>query len=283
MRDEFEQFRAWVGRSETAHDTVEPWRAQALAGALDRAQPWPRAGDALPACWHWILFRPVVAASATGEDGHPARGGFLPPVPLPRRMWAGSRLKFHQPLVIGEAVRRVSTVKDVRSKQGKSGALVFVEVEHRIEGSKGLAIEEQHDIVYRGVEGTAVAAGEVAGENGQWTHVWQPDDVLLFRYSALTYNGHRIHYDRRYVTQVENYPGLIVHGPLIATLLLELASRVKSGRLPSSFEFRARRPVFDGTTLTTHAAPAGHGGLRLWATDQAGALAMDAEAGYAAL
>jgi 3-methylfumaryl-CoA hydratase len=281
MSGEFDQFRAWIGRSETAHDTVEPWRAQALAGALGRAEPWPRVSEAFPACWHWILFRPLVAATATGDDGHPARGGFLPPVPLPRRMWAGGRLQFHQPLIVGEAVRRVSTVKNVTAKQGKSGPLVFVEVEHQIEGTKGPAITEQHDIVYRGVEGAAVAATDAPAETGQWTRVWKPDDVLLFRYSALTYNGHRIHYDRRYVTQVEKYPGLIVHGPLIATLLLELAAEA-TGKFPSSFAFRARRPVFDGTVLTTHAAPAGTG-LRLWATDQAGALAMEAEVGYGLL
>jgi 3-methylfumaryl-CoA hydratase len=177
-------------------------------------------------------------------------------------------------------VRRVSTVKNVTAKHGKSGALVFVEVEHQIEGTKGIAITEQHDIVYRGVEGAAVATTDAPAETGQWTRIWKPDEVLLFRYSALTYNGHRIHYDRRYVTEVENYPGLIVHGPLIATLLLELASEV-TGKLPSSFAFRARRPVFDGTTLTTHAAANGDG-LRLWATDQSGALAMEAEVGYLA-
>jgi 3-methylfumaryl-CoA hydratase len=275
---DLDQVRAWIGRSEIAHDTVEPWRAQALAGALDRPQPWPQQGDALPPCWHWMLFRPLVAASATGPDGHPARGGFLPPVPLPRRMWAGSRLVFRQPLRVGEAVRRVSTVKNVTAKQGKSGPLVFVEVEHRIEGASGLAIEEIHDIVYRDAEATAVVATAAPAATGTWTRSWRPDEVLLFRYSALTYNGHRIHYDRRYVTAVENYPGLIVHGPLIATLLLELAASLRPDARIADFEFRARRPAFDGNELTTHAAAGEEDRLRLWATDHTGALAMEASA-----
>ncbi len=227
MALDIETLRGWIGRSETVEDVATAAPLRALTATLDRDDPPTGPGQAIPPCWHWLYFLPVHRQSEIGPDGHARRGGFLPPVPLPRRMWAGSRLEFLAPVQAGQALSRTSRIADVRMKEGRAGPLVFVNVRHEISAEGRLAITEEHDIVYREMPqpGEPVPAGVPAPEDAQWTRRIEPDDVLLFRYSALTFNGHRIHYDRRYVTEVEGYPGLIVHGPLIATLLLDLLRR----------------------------------------------------------
>jgi 3-methylfumaryl-CoA hydratase len=274
------QLRTWIGRTEAREDTVTPVPVAALAAVLDRDDPPPRPGDPLPPLWHWLYFLPLHRQSELGPDGHPRRGGFLPPVPLPRRMWAGGRLTFHRPLRIGEAIRRTSTVTDVTHKAGRTGDLVFVQVRHDIAGADGPALTEEQDIVYRDLPRPteAAAAARPAPDRAAWRRDIAPDDVLLFRYSAVTFNGHRIHYDRRYVTEVEGYPGLIVHGPLIATLLADLLRQNTAAPL-ASFRFRAVRPIFDGAAFAVCGGMAAEAGrAALWAQDAAGLLAMEADA-----
>ena len=209
----------------------------------------PPAGTPLPALWHWLYFLPLHRQSEIGPDGHAKRGGFLPPVPLPRRMWAGSQFEFHTPLRVGDALTRRRRSHDVTEKSGRTGPLVFVKVRHEIrrDDEADVALTEFHDIVYREAPKPDDVAPppKAAPANATWERKWVPDDVLLFRYSALTFNGHRIHYDRRYVTEVEGYPGLIVHGPLIATLLLDLLRHQLPDAQVARYEFRAVRPVFD--------------------------------------
>ena len=275
---------AWKGRREIAEDTITATPMVALSATLDREDPPPRLGDPLPPLWHWLYFLPLHRQSEIGPDGHARRGGFLPPVPLPRRMWAGGRFRFGQPLRVGEQVRRTSTIADVSVKDGRTGILVFVLVRHEIIGSFGGTLTEEHDIVYRDLPrrpGDPAALGRPAPAGVVWRRDIQPDEVLLFRYSALTFNGHRIHYDRRYVTEVENYPGLIVHGPLIATLLTDLARR-NEARPPIGFHFRALSPLFDNAGFAVCGSPAADGAsAKLWAQDESGALAMEAEIRYA--
>jgi 3-methylfumaryl-CoA hydratase len=273
-----DHLRSWVGRQEQVDDLIVPSRVAALAATLDRDDPPPVVGDPLPPPWHWTLCLPAARQSALGPDGHPARGGFLPPVPLPRRMWAGGRLAFPQPLRVGEAVQRRSQVMSVEYKSGRSGKLVFVLVRHEFHGAHGLAITEEHDIVYRDMPVAVSPAPTFAPAPA--THAWErqivPDDVLLFRYSALTFNGHRIHYDRRYVTEVEGYPGLIVHGPLIATLLVDLLRRNMPDASIAAVEFKAVKPVFDIAPFALCGQPQGDGKtVKLWARDAEGSLAMD--------
>jgi 3-methylfumaryl-CoA hydratase len=231
-----DHLRSWIGRQEKLHDQVTRFPIAALAATLDRDDPAPAAGDPLPALWHWLYFLPTARQSALGPDGHPSRGGFLPAVPLPRRMWAGGRFTFHQPLRVDELITRTSTVQDVTIKQGRNGALCFVLVKHEVSGSNGLALVEEHDIVYRDnpQPGEAPATPRPVRTDGVWQREIRPSDPMLFRYSALTFNSHRIHYDRRYVTETEGYPGLIVHGPLIATLLIDLLRRNTSQPIAAS-------------------------------------------------
>jgi 3-methylfumaryl-CoA hydratase len=281
---DLEHLRGWVGRTETVDDFVTPSKVAALAATLDREDGFPGTGGALPPPWHWTLCVPAVRQSAIGPDGHPARGGFLPPVPLPRRMWAGGRLTFPQPLRVGEAVQRRSQVMSVDHKSGRTGELVFVLVRHEFHGAMGLCITEEHDIVYRDMPAADAPppAYKAAPASATWERTIVPDDVLLFRYSALTFNGHRIHYDRRYVTEVEGYPGLIVHGPLIATLLLDLLRRNLPGASIAAFEFKALKPVFDIAPFSVHGQPEGEGRtVRLWARDADGGLAMSGMASLA--
>ena len=273
--------RSWIGRQETLHDQVTRFPVAALSATLDRDDKPPAAGDILPPLWHWLYFLPAARQSALGPDGHPARGGFLPPVPLPRRMWAGGRFVFHQPLRVDDAIVRVSTVQDVTIKHGRNGALCFVLVRHEISGAGGLALVEEHDIVYRDAPqaGETPAAPRPVRTDAVWHRDIHPSDALLFRYSALTFNSHRIHYDRRYVTETELYPGLIVHGPLIATLLIDLLRR-HTAEPVKSFRFRAVSPLFDTAAFSVHGTPDGKGGAALWARNADGHLAMDAEATF---
>ena len=279
------KLQSWQERSETMSDVITAAPLRALSATLDRDDPVPEDGSAVPALWHWLYFLPHARQSEIGPDGHPRRGGFLPPVPLPRRMWAGGRLRWEtdNPLRVGQEVQRVSTIRSVQHKTGRSGELLFVLVEHRFSNQDGLALTEEHDIVYRAAArpGDPVPPPQQPPLAGQaaWSRTIVPDDVLLFRYSALTFNGHRIHYDRRYVTQVEGYPGLIVHGPLIATLLLDLLRRQLPGARVVAFDFKALRPTFDLHPFSVHGKPREDGRtIDLWAQDHEGLLTMQATA-----
>lgn len=265
-----------VGRTETRTDTLHASQLAQMAATLDRAE----VPDALPPLWHWMLFATWVRPAELGPDGHPSRGGFLPADDaLPRRMYAGGRLAFPDTLRPGEVARRTSTIASVAEKAGSTGRLLFVTVRHAIEGPRGIAITEEHDIVYRGLAGAAVRPGPpLAPPGGAVVREVVPDPVLLFRYSALTGNGHRIHYDRAYVTGVEGYPGLIVHGPLQATLLAELAQLQAPGKRLAAFGFRALKPVFDLAPFRLVASPIAEGRMALWVVDTEGQACMQAEA-----
>ncbi|MBD9394091.1 MaoC family dehydratase N-terminal domain-containing protein [Acidovorax sp. ACV01] len=278
MALDIEHLRTWIGRTDTLPDLASQAPLKALTATLDREDAPAGPNDALPPCWHWLYFLPTPRQSDIGPDGHPRRGGFLPPVPLPRRMWAGSQLQFHAPIRVGQSLVRASRIADVRLKEGRTGPLVFVNVDHEIRADGVLAISERHDIVYRDMPqpGEASPAPVAAPEGAQWIREIVPDDVLLFRYSALTFNGHRIHYDRRYVTEVEGYPGLIVHGPLIATLLLDLLRRELPDARVTGFSFRAVKPLFDVAPFSVCGRRDGGNGVKLWARTPEGHLAMDA-------
>jgi 3-methylfumaryl-CoA hydratase len=274
---DFATLRGWIGRAETSADTLTPRLAREYAAMLDRAPD----DDLAPLAVHWCLAPHAAPASAVGPDGHPARGGFLPPVDLPRRMWAGGELRFHDRLRVGDAVVRTSRIADVTVKDGRTGVLCFVTVGHEIASSRGVAISERQDIVYRDREAKAVAIAGVApvrrgvAPEAAWRRDMRVDPVLLFRYSALTFNGHRIHYDRDYAVGVEAYPGLVVHGPLQATWLLEYAAEIL-GRPPKTFSFRGVSPLFDFERFALCARQV-EGALELW-TEADGALAMEARA-----
>ncbi len=284
--------QAWTGRSETLDDVATATPYAALSATLDwpvkkgvhrDSAGRPPAGTALPYLWHWLYFLPIYPQSEIGADGHAKRGGFLPPVPLPRRMWAGSDFEFHEPLLVGDALSRTSTIVDIKEKSGRTGNLIFVKVRHEIRrnGAKTVALTEHHNIVYRDAPkpGDITPPPQATPAECAWQRNIVPDDVLLFRYSALTFNGHRIHYDRKYVTEVEGYPGLIVHGPLIATLLMDLLRRQKPDAQVTHFEFKAVRPTFDIHPFSVHGQPSVDGKtVRLWGRDHEGWLTMDATA-----
>ncbi len=273
--------RDWIGRTQTTEDLAAPFPVRALIATLDENDPDPRTGDPLPPLWHWLYFLEVVRASKIGADGHPERGDFLPPVALPRRMWAGSRFAFDgEPLRIGETIRRVSTIKSVEPKTGSTGAMVFVTVEHAISGPRGLSLVEEHDIVYREAAkpGEQARPAKAAPADATWSRRILPDAVLLFRFSALTFNGHRIHYDQPYVTGSEGYPGLVVHGPLMGMLQIELARRANPGRIARSFEFRALSPAFAGNPLTVGARQEANGIVATWIANAQGGLSQQGKA-----
>ena len=271
-----EDFQPWVGRSENAVDLLEPARSNALRATLGDPEPLT-AGAELPLLHHWLYFWDVRPPMGLGHDGHPIRGGFLPPVPLPRRMWAGGRLRFHRPLRLGERVTRCSTIRKVATKNGRSGVLTFVTVHHELTGAQGVAVEEEQDLVYREAPAPASSVIPVAATDAQPQAAWQrqvlPDPVLLFRYSALTMNAHRIHYDRTYAIDEEAYPALVVHGPLQATFLIDLAARHLAAPI-ATFEFRGESPAFAGQLLHMCGRET-HGGAELW-TQQGARRSMSA-------
>ena len=270
----------WIGRSETLRDTITAAPVRGLNATLDHPALAVDNGLPLFPLWHWLYFLPQHRESEIGPDGHAKRGGFLPPVPLPRRMWAGSQFEFRAPVRVGDAVERTSTIADVTAKEGRTGKLVFVKVRHelRCNGATEPAIVEFHDIVYRDAKKPGdVDPPPTPAAQGEWQREIVPDDVLLFRYSALTFNGHRIHYDRKYVTEVEGYPGLIVHGPLIATMLMDLVRRHAPDADVATFRFKAVRPTFDLHPSNLIGRPEAKE-IKLWAQDHEGWLTMDAEA-----
>ena len=282
MTDSLEQFREWVGRKEARHDVITAWPVTALAATLNDSRVSAETGKPLPQGWHWMFFLEAKPAPELGPDGHPKRGGFLPPVPLPRRMWAGGRLEFLRALNIGEKITRESEIVSVEPKSGRSGTLVFVTVRHTVSGSAGAAIVEEQDIVYREAakKGDPLPAGKAAPGEAQWKREVMPDAVMLFRYSALTFNGHRIHYDRDYAMNEEHYPGLVVHGPLQATLLLDLC-RHNAERPVRKFEYRAQHPMFDGKGFTVNGTfDAATSQAEVWTANDSGIYAMRGTASF---
>jgi len=280
---DFDELKRWVGRTESRSDHVAATPVAALAATLDRDEPFPRPGDTLPPLWHWLFFPSIHRHSETGPDGHPKRGGFLPPVRLPRRMFAGGRFEFLRPLRIGDAMLRLSRIVDVRHKEGRTGPLVFVIVRHEIGNAQGVAVTEEHDIVYRDNPRPDDLAPPPRATSADctWSRDIRPDPVLLFRYSALTLNNHRIHYDRQYVTGVEGYPGLVVHGPLLATLLMDLLRCNLPEAQVQGLTFRAVRPLFDTAPFQVCGTlEHDRKSARLWAKDADG-LAMEATAALA--
>jgi len=279
-----ERLAGWIGRSRTVEDFIAPMPAAALEATLDRPGPGPGMGDPLPPLYHWLYFLELAPTSELDVDGHPRRGGFLPPVALPRRMWAASEVAFTGPLAIGRMARRNSVIEDVARKEGRSGPLVFVTIRHEISGAGGLAITDRQTVVYREAPAggpEAAPPSRPAPDDAEFSRAIVPSAALLFRYSALIFNAHRIHYDQPYTTGVEGYPGLVVHGPLLATLLSDLVRRNLPGRAIARFGFRAVKPVFDDAPFWVCGRREGEGGVRLWVRDAAGDLCVEAEAGLA--
>ena len=296
------QLKSWVGRRQEQVDVTAPGPIAKLMATLDRDDPVPVPGDPAPPLAHWLYFLSHSRNSELGSDGHDARGGFLPPIPFPRRMWAGGRIEFLQPLRVGERIRKVSEITELSFKEGRSGPLVFVTVHHEISGEDGTAIREDQNIVYR--EDAAASsrlaspsarppvssppppdAGAGTGRFGDapWRRRVLPDPVMLFRYSALTFNSHRIHYDHPYATGEEGYPGLVVHGPLTATLLLDLCRRELPDAGIAVFDYKASRPLFAGSPVILTGTPSPDGSkAALQALNADGAIAMAATAEFRA-
>lgn len=314
MPVDIEYLKQWTGRSEVVQDVLHAKPLVLFSATLDRQDPAPKTGDEIPPFWHNLYFLTATRQSELGVDGHPPRGGFLPPVPLPRRMFAGAQVDFVRPLHVGQAVERRSTILGVNRKQGRSGEMIFLQLQHEISDTAGVCVVETQDIVYReDPDSTAANAQAASTPNppaavsqggssetalhslrsdierraaspaptfsamaARWSRTVVPDPVLLFRYSALTFIGHRIHYDYPYATEVEGYPGLVVHGPLQAILLLDLLRCEQPQYMPQRFAFRAVSPLFCTGAFRVCGAPADAGQCSLWIEDQQGRITMQA-------
>ncbi len=267
----------WTGRTSVEIGTIALEPAYRLAATLGHPDPAGlRIGAELPPLWNWIYFVAVAPAAEIGADGHPRRGGFLPPVDLPRRMWAGSRCKFHGPLRIGDEVTKVSNIVKVETKSGRAGEMVFVTVRHDISRGGATLYEEEQDIVYMAIPEQFSPPDPVPVPDCAHVRAAPVDAVVLFRFSAVTFNGHRIHYDRDYAMATEKYPGLVVHGPLQAIWLMEAATAWFPDRRAATFQFRGLRPLFDFDTVSLHGAPNADGGLDLFTANADGAIGMKA-------
>ena len=271
-KPDLDHLRGWIGKTTEASDIVTAHLVMGLRATLFQEIGEPKKGDPAPWTTHWCLAQPVFPMSELSQDGHPTRGGFLPPVPLPRRMWAGGELQFFDTMRVGDEVKRHSRISDVTMKTGSTGVLCFVAVEHEITTPRGMAIRERHDIVYRDMSSTAPAAPAKTpppppAAKHRESHMADP--VLLFRYSALTFNGHRIHYDRDYVTKVEGYPGLVFHGPLQASFIVELAAKLHGGTPPKKLSYRGVQPLFEGSEFSVNANDTGTG-MELWTANSQG-------------
>lgn len=264
---------AWIGRTEEIHEHLSLDHVTRIAATLGESAP--QAGEPLPALWQWCFFQPAVEESGLGGDGHPARGGFLPPADNRNRMWAGGRIEFHTALKVGARATRVSTITDVQQKQGKTGSLLFVTVQHDYLQAGQLAIREEQDIVYREPTPPRLAGGAPLPE-GAWREYVTPTPTLLFRYSAVTFNGHRIHYDWPYATGTEGYPGLVVHGPLMATLSLRAFCRANPRARLRRFAYRGVRPLIAPHPFEVGGRVAVAGKAELWAGNAEG-VAQQAE------
>jgi 3-methylfumaryl-CoA hydratase len=271
--------RSWISRREVVTDEMPSFPAAAMAATFDFASS-PGRGDALPPLWHWVYFLSLHRQSELAEDGHAKRGGFIPPVPLPRRMFAGAQIAFHRPILIGTSMRRESVIEDLVMKQGRSGALAFLKIRVDILDNEGVALTEHQDIVYR----EAPKPGEsqpqpIELRPAQWRESITPDGSLLFRYSSLIFNAHKIHLDRNYAMRHEGYGGLVVHGQLVATMLAGLARKHFAAPM-MNFEFRAIKPVLDDGPFTICGRPESNDVL-LWAENSSGVIAMEAKASFA--
>ena len=283
---ELPDLEAYLGKERVEEDVLSLSQAHGLAATLDRDTASLKDGAILPAGWHWIYFKPTAGRSALGTDGHVEREGLLP-APLPRRMWAGGTLRFPGTLRIGDKATRVSTIRSIERKEGRSGPLVFVTVHHQIANQDGPAVEEEQNLVYL----PETPPGEKAGGgarpsipvpgDAEWSEQHAADEITLFRFSALTFNSHRIHYDERYVTDVEGYPGLVVHGPLLALLLLDAGIRhatdESTAALPQLFRYRALRPLFCNETFQLAGKQPDPGVMKLWAAHAERGVATEAE------
>ncbi len=278
-------YASLIGSVQIARDTIVAGPLDRLSATLDRDDPGFRDGDPIPPLAHWLFSLPSDRQSKLDTDGHAERGDFLPSAPdLPRRMWAGSRIAFSGPIRVGMNVERKSEIVSVEPKQGANGSLLFVTVRHEISEKGGpVLLTDEHDIVYRGAGGTTGGRKGEVRDPGSWRRSLVPDERLLFRYSALTFNAHRIHYDKDYVTGVEGYPGLVVHGPLVATLMLDLLRRQAPDAEVVSYAFRARAPLFAGSELHLNGEPLPKdNAVELWTCDADGHVAMTARAVLAA-
>lgn len=274
---DIDHLRTWIGKTHVDEDVISARHARLMAATVGVANPAHIRDDAsLPPLWHWIYFLEGLPPAELGRDGHPARGGFLPPVPLPNRMWAGGRVAFLQPVPIGSHIRKTSRIAKIDHKVGRSGDLVFVTVLHELASLAGEPlIREEHDIVYKSASRPATpAAAEM--RPAQFSATFTPTSTTLFRYSALTFNGHRIHYDLDYCRNVEGYASLVIHGPLVATLLANFAEEV-SGRTVREFNYRGLSPALLGETITLAASIDGDR-VALAAILGNGARSMEAEA-----
>ncbi|MEM9106993.1 MAG: MaoC family dehydratase N-terminal domain-containing protein [Pseudomonadota bacterium] len=278
MQLDLDHYRTWIGREESASEQVTPELVNRFNATLDLGRDYPRDGDPVAPMIHFCLAPAAAPDSELGPDGHPARGGFLPPVPLPRRMWAGGKLTFGRDIRVGDVVQRVSRIESVDIKDGRTGTLCFVAIDHTLQVGNEVVVRERQDVVYRGnADASRSAEAEPEAETGQHSKRVEPTPPLLFRYSALTFNGHRIHYDHPYATQVEGYPGLVVHGPLQATLLVHFAASLRGGQTPKQFSFRSHSPLFDDASVELH-ANASEDQVVLWTARPGGPVALRAEA-----
>jgi len=278
-------FSDWIGKSETEHGFASAYPADYFTGTLDRADGPFADGDPLPPAWHYFYFHELVALAETGPDGHRAKGHFMPPLPFPRRMWAGSKMQFESPIRIGEKLRKVITIADIAVKEGKSGGLCFVTTTEEVfgEDDRSTTVETRTQVYRDAADPNAPPpAPRPAPAEAVWSRTIHPSAVLLFRYSALTMNSHRIHYDKDYVRDEEGYPGLLVHGPLTMTMMLDLFRREMPEATLKTLDLRAISPVYDTMDFTVHGAPGEDGTAKLWAMTGDGALAMSADVTYGA-
>jgi 3-methylfumaryl-CoA hydratase len=277
-----DELKTHIGRTQTTTDVLHPGPANLLRLALSRPEPEMKDGDALPPAWLTLYFLPRFGPQQLRPDGAPGDSGVVPKMPLPRRMFAGERQRFHRPLRIGESVRRETELADISLKSGGTGNLVFATVLSRVFDADGLALEEERRTVFR----EEIKAGDKnqaprrdpAPADVPWRRSVTTDPVLLFRFSALTFNSHRIHYDRPWAMDVEGYPGLVVHGPLTTTLLIDFARDSNPGRTIRGYTTQARAPLFDTAPFELRGRPKADGkGAELWAVTPEGTIAMSAE------
>lgn len=274
---DIDRLRSWIGRTEEASDLITQRLMQSFhATFAPHLAPCP--ADDAPLALHWCLAPPISPMAALGQDGHAAKGEFLPPVPLPRRMWAGGTIETIAPLRVGDAATRRSTIADVTYKEGRTGPLCFVAVDHEILSPRGLALRERHNIVYREAARPGAAPPPVSApaepEPGDLAWQVETSPVFLFRYSAITFNGHRIHYDLPYVTAEEGYAGLVVHGPIQATLMLNIIATLNGGA-PIKLDYRGVNPLIAGAPFTVKAKRLEDGAIRAWTEGADGRVRME--------